>query len=177
MSFDGDTPSLAPHTRRGRKRGTWPARFLARLADTFTPTCACGDGARALAHVMDALAGLDAYRAGREAAEHDAAQARAELLADAQRRGCCQHVHPAVEDAAGRMFPGWGGATLAHAESVARFRAEYVPHAVSSPRCECGDWARGYAYHDALTRYGGVLEADAAARANLPGVTAHEHAA
>lgn len=162
MSFDGDAPSLAPDRHSGRERGTWPARFLARLADTFTPTCACGDGARALAHVLDALAGLDAYRAGREAAEHDAAQARAELLADAQRRGWCEHVHPAVEDAAGRMFSGWGGATLAHAESVARFRAEYVPHAVSSPRCGCGDWARGYAYRDALTRYGGALEADAA---------------
>lgn len=152
--------------------------LLRNIAARFAPTCPCGDGARALAAVLAELADSDAYRAGYAAARAEAEEERAELLADAQRNGWCTHVHPAIEDSVRRMFGDWGGATLAEAENIAGFRARYVPQSVSSPKESREDWARGYAYRDAMSRHGGVLEGEAAGEFHadvLEGVFAHEH--
>ena len=35
----------------------------------------------------------------------------------------CEHVHPAIEESVARVFHGWDGPDMAHARSVARFRA------------------------------------------------------
>lgn len=35
----------------------------------------------------------------------------------------CDHVHPAIEDSVARVFHGWDGPDMAHARSIARFRA------------------------------------------------------
>lgn len=125
-SFEGDTPRIpasAPlSTPQDRARGPLAASILARLADTFTPACPCGDAARALAHVLpliaDALATASAqgYEAGRLAGAAEGA------------------AHPAVADSVARMFAGWDGAQAAEARSVARFRAWHAD--ARAPRSE-----------------------------------------
>ena len=128
-SFDGDTtrlPASSPlSTPQDRARGPLAPSILARLADTFTPACHCGDAARALAHVLpliaDALATASAqgYEAGRLTGAAEGA------------------AHPAVADSVSRMFAGWDGAQAADARSGARFRAWHAdaraPHSEAAP--------------------------------------------
>lgn len=66
----------------------------------------------------------------------------------------------AVAERVNEMLDGIEGGHGAHARSVEQFRRAQVPHAPSSPRCECGDWSRGYFYRDAMARHGGVIEAE-----------------
>lgn len=125
-SYTTRIPASAPlSTPQDRARGPLAPSILARLADTFTPACHCGDTARALAHVLpliaDALATASAqgYEADRLIGATEGA------------------VHPAVADSVSRMFAGWDGAQAADARSGARFRAWHAdaraPHSEAAP--------------------------------------------
>ncbi len=70
----------------------------------------------------------------------------------------------AVAERVNKMLEGYEGGHGAHARSVELFRRAHVPHAPSSPRCDCGDWSRGYFYRDAMARHAGVIEAEQAVK-------------
>lgn len=47
------------------------SELLRKIAETFAPTCACGDAARALAHVLAGLTDTEVYRQGYNAGRAD----------------------------------------------------------------------------------------------------------
>lgn len=61
-----------------------------------------------------------------------------------------------------RMLEGFEGGHGGHARTVARFVAASRHGTAAAPHCDCGDWARGYFWRDAMARHGGVIEAQAA---------------
>lgn len=129
------------------------------MSTTITESQIIHDDALRAAYLMGREhAYADAYGDGYSACWIEYRDRWNDRLEDVARDGCA-HLHPAIADSVARMFPTFTGADLAHAQSVQNFRRGIGN---SSPRCDCGDWAVGYAYRDAMARYGGVLEAEAA---------------